>query len=198
MRNLKKTATAVGAAALVLFGGLAAVQQQAPPKIDADSLATQLGLSSKEKAQVAPHIDQLNQLLAQRDRMRREHQQLWTKLHDVQQKIAGVLTPEQQRGFGQALGRAYGSQGYGWGGMGMRARGMGYGRMGSGAMGPGRMGGRHMGYGQMGRGGMMQGRGGGWMRGPGAGMRGAGMAAGVCPRGLSVPQGPGSGQSDGQ
>ncbi len=171
MRSVKTITTATAGAALVLLGGLAAAaraQQQVPPRLDADSLAAQLGLSAKERTQITPQVARLNTLLARQDQMRQEHQRLWTEMRDVQQKIAGTLTPEQQRGFMLALARSRGwgpGMGYGRAGYGPMGRGP-QGTMGPGAMRRG-MGRGYRGYGPMGRGAMGWGRGpGGWMTGP--------------------------------
>jgi len=133
--------TAAAGAAIILFGGVAAVQQQASPELNVDSLAAQLELSNEVKAQIAPRVDQLNALLAQREQIRQQHAELWTKLGSVRNEIAQALTPVQRQGFGRALRRAWapgamsGKEMMGYG------PGMGAGTMrGSGRMGPrGRM-----------------------------------------------------------
>lgn len=163
MATQRTIVTAVAGAALVLFGGVAAVRQQVPPsRLNVDSLASELGLSAEAKDQLAPSIDKLNDLLTQADQARQEHRALWSELQDVQSDIAQALTPEQRRGFGQALREAWSAHGYGMGFMGM-------GRMGGGFM-NGPMGGAHMHGGSMGGGhmgsGFMNGhRGGGHMHG---------------------------------
>jgi len=168
--------TAAAGAAIILFGGVAAVQQQASPELNVDSLAAQLGLSNDVKAQIAPQVDQLNALLAQREQIRRQHADLRTRLGSVRNEIAQALTPEQRQGFGWALRRAWGNGQAGYG-RGMRA----------GAMGPAQMGyGRHMMGSRMGNG-----------RGMGAGaMRGSGRMG---PRGRMMGgAGPGMGAGYGQ
>lgn len=159
MRKLRTFGAATATAALVLFGGVAAVRQQAPPRINVDSLATEFGLSADVKAQLAPQIDELNSLLARREQARAEHQQLWTRFQDVQASIAETLTPEQQARLWTEIGGSTGSgfgMGMGMGPMGAAGQGnpVGYGgHMGSGSH---MASGGHMGYGNpMGRGGRM-------------------------------------------
>jgi len=169
MRKLGTITTAAAGAALVFFGGVAAVRQQTPPGLNVDTLASQLGLSASAKARIAPRIKELNALLQRRDQIRRQNADLRNEFLSLHDSLAQILTPEQQHGLQVAIGQAWGGgpgagPGYmGHGGMGVPMGGAymrGY--MGGGGMGPSM-------HGYMGRGGMgpyMGGRrGGGSMRG---------------------------------
>lgn len=204
MRKSRTIATAVAGGAFVLLAGTAAVQQQAPPTLDADSLANRLGLSAEMQERIAPEIEELSALLARRGELWEESQDLRTRIRDVRQGITEDLTPEQQRAFADAVGRAFGhgagpgswmqhagpmGRGGHMGGAHMRGDGMEGGRGGAAHMGPGgampggvmpggSMGGGHMGGGRMGPGSMGAGA-------PGAGphMGGVGHMGGNPPMG---------------
>lgn len=200
MNKSKKIVTAAAGAALMLMAGVAAVQQQQGPQgLNADSLAAKLELSSDVKAQIAPQIDELNALLAQQEQFRQQHADLRNKLANVRGEIAQALTPEQRRGFAQALRQAWGrGPGAGRGAMGLgRGMGAGPGAMGQGSMGRGSMGqGRHM----MGRGaGFGQGMGAGAMRGGRMGSHGFRMGGMYGPGSANCPyaqQGSGAAAQD--
>lgn len=155
MSKPRTIATAVAGGAFVLLAGTAAVQQQARPTLDVDSLTNRLGLSAEVQERIAPEIDELSGLLARRGELWEESQDLRTRIREVRQGIAEDLTPEQQRAFADAVGQAFG-HGAGPGswmqhagpmgrgghmeGAHMRGAGMGGGREGAARMGPGAMG----------------------------------------------------------
>jgi hypothetical protein len=178
MRKLGTITTAAAGAALVFFGGVAAVRQQTPPGLNVDTLASRLGLSASAKARIAPRIKELNALLQRRDQIRRQNADLRNEFLSLHDSLAQILTPEQRHGLQVAIGQAWAGEtgagpGYmGRGGMGVPMGGAymrGY--MGGGGMGP------SMGNGYMGRG-MMGGRG-GWMgRGRMGGYMGGGFMRG--------------------
>ena len=143
------------AGGLVLVGGfgLVAAQQQEPPKLDANEVAAELGLTAEVQRQIGPELDRINELLAQRAELSQRSAGLWDDLADARAKIAAALTPEQWRRFEHGLNRAWRSQQSGWRD-GMR----------------GMMGGRMMG--RMGRMDRMGGSHGPGMMGDGQGMRG--------------------------
>lgn len=111
MRKLGTITTAAAGAALVFFGGVAAVRQQSPPGLNVDTLASRLGLSAKAKARIAPQIDELNSLLRRHDHLRQEHVRLWNDFQSIQDSLARTLTPEQQRELHFAIARAWGQGG---------------------------------------------------------------------------------------
>jgi hypothetical protein len=184
MTKMGTIATAAAGAALVFFGGVAAVRQQTPPGLNVDTLASRLGLSASAKARIAPRIQELNALLQRRNRIAQQNADLRSEFLSLHDSLAQILTPEQQHGLQVAIGQTWaGGPGAGPGYAGacpggpmggaymrgyMGGRGMGP-YMGNGYMGRGMMGGRG---GWMGRGRMGGYMGGGFMRGR---MRGGAM-----------------------
>ncbi len=148
MRKQGTIATATAAVGLVLVAGLAAVRQQTPPELNADSLASRLAIPPEVREKFASRVDELNALLARQRAAREQSIRVWTDIQQVESRIAEILTPEQQRAFAAAVWRARGGHGRGMGmGAGMS--------MGMGA-GPGHMGSHTMGIGHM-RSGFMRG-----------------------------------------
>lgn len=56
----------------------AAVRQQTPPGLNADTLVGQLGLSADARGRIAPHIAELNSLLERQADLSRQNAELWT------------------------------------------------------------------------------------------------------------------------
>ena len=164
MRKPRTIATAAAVVGLVLVAGLAAAQQQVPPELNADSLASRLDVPPGVREKFASRVDELSALFARQQAAREQMVRVWTDIQQVESRIAEILTPEQQRAFVAAVGRAWGyGHGMGMGagmgmGMGMGAghtgsHTMGIGYMRSGFMGGGpAMGAGHMMWGPMGRG----------------------------------------------
>ena len=112
MRNARKIGTWTAGAAVALLGTVAAAQQQTPPGVDVDTVASRLDLSDEQRGQIAPELEELNDVLARLDETRREHAELRAVMREVRGGIVETLTPEQRRQFALLLGEAYGC-GYG-------------------------------------------------------------------------------------
>ena len=108
MRRWTRSWTAVGAVAMVLLGGVAAVQQQTRPALDADALADRIGLSEEVRAEVTPRIEELSRLLARGPHMDAEGQAVMARLHQLQGEILERLTPEQRDVYRAAIREAGG------------------------------------------------------------------------------------------
>lgn len=175
MTKLGTITVAAAGAALVFFGGVAAVRQHTPPGLNVDSLASRLGLSASAKARIAPRIAELNALVQRRDQINRQNADLRNGFQTVHDSLAQILTPEQQHALQVAIAQTWaGRPGMGPGYMGGGMNGYMGSRMGGYMDGRGM--GPYMGNGHMGRG-MMGGRG-GWMgrgRMGGGSMRGGAM-----------------------
>jgi len=174
------TALAVGILVVAAGRGFAAAQQdpqQGPPAIDLQQLQKSLKLDTETTQAVAPSIQRINGLIAQRWERRSQTAREAQSLQAAWNDLLEALTPEQRQ---QLPGALHDPQVGGTGHMRAGRMGsgtMGGGRMGSGGMGSGMMGGGGMGGGMMGGGGMgFGGMGGGMM---GGGHMGSGLLSGL-------------------
>ena len=99
--------------------GAAPVQQEGPPRFDAAQVASQLELTADQQRQIAPDLEELNQLFVRETQLRQEpagsqaHVEVMKGFSNVTARIGAALTPSQWGHFELMLDQAWArSQGF--------------------------------------------------------------------------------------